>query len=794
MNNKSLLFLIISLNIIACNRPHTRVAVDYPSNDAIVGLASPIQLVPVETRFLLSEYFLNATPDSIQVPVGLTFEIRGDTLLLRGNIVPPMEVLRAWFQGFSYVIPVKKSMEVGHEFVFDPKGETYSKVQVKGEFNAWNPNNTPLNFSEGKWLAEAYLAPGEYPYLFVVDGKEMRDPENEEIKDNGMGGFNSILTIDGTDPRLLPELFTHSFEPGRIQLQTLDLPNRFMVFWQNMLLGGTHLDFQDGNLAINLPLEADTMERSYLRAYVINDAGISDQVFVPLEYGVPITQKSQLKRTDKHAMSMYFLMIDRFKDGNPSNNFPVDDPSIHPRANYHGGDLTGVLEALDQGYFEELGVNTVWLSPVITNPEGAYGLYPEPRSTFSGYHGYWPIRSTVVDYRYGTMDELKELVTKSHDHDLNVLLDYVANHVHEEHPIYKEHPDWVTNLYLPDGTLNTEKWDEHRLTTWFDVFLPTLDLSRPEVVEALTDSAMFWLKNVGIDGFRHDATKHIPEIFWETLTRKVKTDIIIGEGRSVYQIGETYGSKALINSYVGTGKLDGQFDFNVYDDAIATLAREEVPFSRLENSLKASFATYGPHNLMGYITGNQDRARFISYASGDVKFEEDAKYAGWTREIIISDSAAYDKLAQLVAFNTTIPGIPVIYYGDEIGLPGANDPDNRRMMKFDNLDPKEEALKQTVSRLFHLRYDYPALIYGDTRFLFLRENQWAYMRSWFGQHIVVAFNKDKVTRKLEVYVPEDVKGSVKPLLDENRKIVRKADQLAFELPPNGVEIIEISEK
>ncbi|HAG48904.1 MAG TPA: alpha-amlyase, partial [Cryomorphaceae bacterium] len=87
-----------------------------------------------------------------------------------------------------------------------------------------------------------------------------------------------------------------------------------------------------------------------------------------------------------------------------------------------------------------------------------------------------------------------------HGRNMNVLLDYVANHVHLDHPVYKEHPDWATSLYLPDGSLNTERWDEHRLTTWFDTHLPTLDLRRPEVVEPMTDSALIWMTEFGIDG------------------------------------------------------------------------------------------------------------------------------------------------------------------------------------------------------------------------------------------------------------------------------------------------------
>ena len=109
--------------------------------------------------------------------------------------------------------------------------------------------------------------------------------------------------------------------------------------------------------------------------------------------------------------------------------------------------------------------------------EGPYGLWPEPKTRFSAYHGYWPISFTLVDDRKGTSEELHELVKTAHDNDMNILLDFVANHVHEEHPWYKANKDLATDLYLPDGRLNTELWDEQRLTTWFDVFLPSLRLT-----------------------------------------------------------------------------------------------------------------------------------------------------------------------------------------------------------------------------------------------------------------------------------------------------------------------------
>lgn len=793
MNIRILISLIV-IGMVSCQNENKELSFQRPEKEAIIGLASPYQLGSERAYFLQSEYFVPEIADSIIAPDGVSLIAKGDTVFISGNIDAAISVLTAYKDGFPYFIPIKKSNITTKHFSFDPEGIDYSIVQLRGSFNAWNAANTPLQLIDGLWQTDLSLFPGDYEYLIVVDGKEMIDPGNQTSKDNGMGGFNSILSLALPDPLLIPTLQTESFQNGQLTISSSLHESNILVFWENQKIDEHWITSTEGKITIQVPIEASKMKRSYIRVWAYSEEGLSNDLFIPLSNGKPIKTTDQLDRMDKHAMMMYFLLLDRFVDGDKSNDFPVNDPEIHPRANYYGGDMQGVIDQLESGYFEKLGTNTIWLSPITLNPEGAYGLYPTPRTKFSAYHGYWPIRSTVVDYRYGSMDLLKKLTSLAHENDMNILIDYVANHVHEEHPIYKEHPDWVTNLYLPDGSLNTERWDDHRLTTWFDVFLPTLDLSRPEVVEPMTDSAIFWLTEAGIDGFRHDATKHIPEIFWETLTHKVKTEVIIPEGRDVFQIGETYGSKGLINSYIGTGKLDGQFDFNVYDDAVATFARKDVSFERLQKGLAESFNMYGHHNLMGYITGNQDRTRFISYASGDVSFEEDSKLAGWTRNIIISDSSAFDRLELLTAFITTIPGIPVIYYGDEIGSPGAGDPDNRKMMKFTSLDKRETKLREATSKLFHFRKDHPALIYGDTQFLLTTDDQWAFVRSWFGQHAIVVFNKSEENKDFVVDLPQGIEGDLVDQLNSNYKEELIKNKLSINVDALSWQIIIIDKK
>ena len=160
--------------------------------------------------------------------------------------------------------------------------------------------------------------------------------------------------------------------------------------------------------------------------------------------------------------------------------------------------------------------------------------------------------------------------------------------------------------------------------------------------------------------------------------------------KTIYQIGETFGSRELIESYINSGEMDAQFDFNLYFDARAVFAIDKESFTKLKNSMQESFNYFGYHNLMGNITGNQDIPRFISLASGSLAFNEDDKEAGWKRDMEVKDPVGYKKLSSLTAFIMTIPGVPVIYYGDEIGMPGAGDPDNRRPMKFSNLNQYEQ--------------------------------------------------------------------------------------------------------
>ncbi|MEO1438289.1 MAG: alpha-amylase family glycosyl hydrolase, partial [Bacteroidota bacterium] len=452
-------------------------------------------------------------------------------------------------------------------------------------------------------------------------------------------------------------------------------------------------------------------------------------------------------------MVMYFPLVDRFNNGDPSNDDPVGDERLLPLTDYMGGDLKGITKKIQDGYFKQLGINTIWLSPITQNPLSAFQEYIEPQRFFSGYHGYWPILSSKVDHRFGTEADLKELVDVAHENGMNVLLDYICNHVHEQHPMIQNNPDWATEFMLPDGRRNLRLWDEQRLTTWFDTFLPSLDLADSEVIDVQSDSALYWVKEFGLDGYRQDASKHVPLEFWRTLTRKLKDKVIIPQNRPIYQIGETYATNELIKTYISSGLLDAQFDFNLSGAAGRAIIQDENSLERVAAAMRSTKEIFGSHHSMGNLTGNHDQPRFMAYAGGDLQYDEDSREAGFNRKIVVKDEHGYQKLQTMTAFLMTIPGIPVIYYGDEIGMVGANDPDNRRMMRFDGLNNKEQETLNNARALAQLRKNNLVFTYGDLELLASSKDQLVYARNYFGRTAIIAISKGK-NQTIEVDVPE----------------------------------------
>ena len=522
--------------------------------------------------------------------------------------------------------------------------------------------------------------------------------------------------------------------------------------WQEEEDGTWVLDLS----AINPPLSAFS-GRSYMRVYAEDEKYLYNDLLLPMQDGQIITDASQLNRHDQQAQVLYSLMIDRFYNGNAANDWKMNSPEVLDIVDYQGGDLAGITAKIADGYFDTLGVNTLWISPITQNPWDAWGYYPftngnkydaaKTYTKFSGYHGYWPIYATQLDSRFGTPEEFRTLLDSAHAHGINVVLDYVANHMHINSPTLQEHPDWHTDSILPDGRRNFELWDDARLTTWFDKHIPTLDLEREEVCEQMTDSALYWLANYELDGFRHDACKHIPEGYWRMLGQKIATR---WPGRPIWMIGETYGSPELIGSYIKSGMLNAQFDFNVYFTAREALCGLTGMDEVLSNEL-TSLATYGAHHTMGNISGNHDQIRFASIAGGAIDIHSYGKEEGWTQEIGIGDAdVAYKRALLLEVLNSTLPGVPCIYQGDEYAEVGGNDPDNRHMMRFEGLNDEQIQMRKQVAELMAMRRHSMPLLYGDLIPLESSADLISYKRVYLGQAVVVTINRKELTYNISV--------------------------------------------
>lgn len=755
-----LLFILITIS--SCN-VEKKITDDHT---IIFGLASPITLNSNDTTtILIQDYFMKAElVDSVGRIKGykVNHDKRRQTVSIfpeNSNSFNPGNI-RFWVEGESFDIPVKNKYKKTVKLMYKNEAMVDS-VYIAGDFNGWSPLATRYNLKGDSLYCELSLAPGQYGYQIIENGRWGLDPYNPKKISNGQGGFNSLLSIDELGYQSIPNITTADNQNDSFRFElTGDLNSQVLVYLDNHLLEIKKIkeSLYSKLYTVSIPSNYSTKLRSHIRVFCNNSYTSGNDLLIPLQNGKIISDTKLLTRSDYESNILYFMMIDRFNNVDPSNDYKMDTNIVKAKGQYYGGDIKGILAKLKEGYFKKLGINAIWVSPITQNPLGAWGQFKDPDTKFSAYHGYWPITLTTVDWRLGTENDVKNLLEEAHKQNMNVFLDYVAHHLHIEHPIIKKNPTWVTPLYLPDGTMNTERWDDYRLTTWFDTFMPTLNLGDQKVTDYMVDSAMHWVRDIPFDGFRHDATKHIPLNFWRTLTKKIKTEVEIPRKQHIYQIGETYGNNELISSYVNTGMLDAQFDFNLYDALLPVFATQAESFKRLSKALKQSFHYYGSHHLMGNIAGNQDKPRFISYADGSINSSTptiETKRIGWKKNIQVSDTIAYNKLAMAHAFNLTIPGIPIIYYGDEFGMPGANDPDNRRMMKFDHLLKKEEWLKETTSKLTEIRRNSMALLYGDFREIWLQDDMYAYRRTYFGETIYVIMNKGNT---LKTFKQERIRG------------------------------------
>lgn len=640
-------------------------------------------------------------------------------------------------------------------FVY-PLGRQSSGVFVGGSFNSWSA--TGLRMIDGlfsnTYRASASLPPGVYQYKFIADGQWNLDPTHRYTAyDNG--NENSRLDVpDCSKPELKLVRATASAD------RTIDIVFDYydgttlagadmasiVVTMNRMPLAASAIQFDAENMRLTLHVQVPE-DNKYTFKVSMSDRAMhaAEDVFVPLW-----VEPEPFQWNDG---PLYFTFTDRFRNGDPSNDSPI--AGVDMRANYRGGDLKGVLASLRDGYFRSMGVRSIWLSPVNANTDSA-GRGGDGRM-YSAYHGYWVSEPRTVEEHFGTLEDLRAVTSEAHRQGIRILIDIANNQLHRDHPYFRDHRDWFNG----DGTCvcggNNCDWDSHRLDCWFTSYLPDVRWTNMRAVDQMADDALFWLTEADVDGFRVDAVKHMEHISSTTLRRRIH-DRLEGAGTQYYLVGETFtgaDGHGLVQEYIGREELSGQFDFPLFWAIRRAFASNEGTMMDLDNAVRTGERVY-QNALMSPFLGNHDVERFLSQAAGDLM--GNTMDQAWNNPPAAPDrDEPYERLFLAFAFLLGQPGVPLIYYGDEVGMPGAADPDNRRLMRFGmDLSARESRLLDRIKIVARARGTHPGLRRGARRTLHTDGDGYVFARGAASNLAIVAINRGTTARMVRVMVPAEL--------------------------------------
>ena len=464
---------------------------------------------------------------------------------------------------------------------------------------------------------------------------------------------------------------------------------------------------------------------------------ITALLLLSIAFGCNSTKETVSKNTTKtpfvwESANVYFLLLDRFQNGNPSNdNIIKRDKPTGPLRGFEGGDLRGIIQKLDEGYFTSLGINAIWMTPVV---EQIHGSVDEGTGNTYGFHGYWTKDWTAIDPSYGTRADLKELVDKAHARGIRIMLDAVINHtgpVTELDPAYPS--DWVRtspkctyNSYdtyinctlvenLPDVLTESnqnvalppmlvEKWKKEgryeQEVAELDAFFKKTGYPRAPkyyIMKWLAD----YIADFGIDGYRADTVKHTQEDIWKDFQAVCQTTFDeykknnpskVLDNNKFFTVGEVYGYNIGAKRLYDFGDKKVDYYANGFTSLINFDFRNEakLPYeelfgkynSILQNDLKG-------YTVMNYTTSHDDGYPF------DKKRER--TFEAGTKLLLA-------------------PGIAQVYYGDEsarnLDIAGAQgDATLRLFMNWEELktDTSKKELLLHYQKLGQFRANHPAV-------------------------------------------------------------------------------------
>ncbi|MDT7831580.1 alpha-amylase family glycosyl hydrolase [Flavobacteriaceae bacterium S356] len=474
--------------------------------------------------------------------------------------------------------------------------------------------------------------------------------------------------------------------------------------------------------------------------------------------------------------NVYFLLTDRFNNGDTTNDINFDRTKETGKLRgFEGGDIKGVTQKIKEGYFTDLGINAIWMTPIV---EQIHGGTDEGTGITYGFHGYWTKDWTAIDPNYGTKEDLKELVAEAHKNGIRILLDAVINHtgpVTEKDPVWPS--DWVRtepqctyNNYentikctlvknLPDILTDSDKAVElpaQLVVKWkaegryeqevkeLDAFFERTGYPRAPrfyIMKWLTD----YITEFGIDGYRVDTVKHTEENVWQefktecdyafTQYKNNNSDAVLDDNK-FYLVGEVYGYGISSGKFYNFGDKKVNYFDNAFNDLInfefkwnaKQKSREEV-FSRYDSILHSEMKGYG---ILNYLSSHDDGQPY------DAKREKPYETATWL----------------LLA-----PGASQIYYGDEsarsLVIEGTiGDATLRSFMNWGALtnDEKTKKIHEHWQKLGRFRTNHPSV--GVGRHQMISEKPYTFSRSYthqdYSDKVVVALDLQKGKKTISV--------------------------------------------
>ena len=409
----------------------------------------------------------------------------------------------------------------------------------------------------------------------------------------------------------------------------------------------------------------------------------------------------------------YQIFPDRFENGDKSN-----DPDgtlrwgMKPTTkSMFGGDLRGIINRLD--HIKKLGADLIYMTPIFSS---------------SSNHKYNTMDYYSVDKSFGSMEDVRELIEKCHNLGMRIIFDAVFNHSGSDFFAFRDilenqtdskYTDWY---HLEGFPVRTDKVNYY---TFADSIpsMPKFNISNPEVREYLLGVGKYWVKEMGIDGWRLDVCDEVDHSFWKDFRKAVKSvkeDAVI--------IGEIMHEAS---SFLKGDELDSIMNYPFKGASVDFFAKRAIDAERFSGILASSRALYMDHinRQMWNLLGSHDTQRFLTEAGEDK-----------------------GRLRLAAAFQFMYIGVPYIYYGDEIGMSGGKDPLCRGCMVWDE-DRQDMDLLMFFRRLIAIRKENPELVKGDLKMEVAKDGLVAFSRRSKDERILAVFNNSDQKKKLRKGIP-----------------------------------------